>query len=264
MPDPKPKRIPRHVTVRRVADLCPYFRRVTLGGPGLAGFPANSHGSYIKLLVPKASGDGDTWVRTYTVRHHRPDAHELDLDIVLHTPAPGTSNGQDHHADGPGAAWARAAAPGDTIAISGPGNATFADPAADWYLFLGDLAAYPAICANLERLPEDARGTVLIETPGPLECLPPREHFDIRWVAPADDPTESALAAAARALPWRDGRAFVWAAAEFDLMKQLRHHFKRERGLTSKDLYISSYWKRGLQEEAHKLVKREDAEANPI
>lgn len=266
MPDPKPKRIPRNVTVRRVADLGPHFRRVTLGGPELAGFPDDSHGSYIKLLIPKAtppetqavgadSSEAEHFVRTYTVRHHRPGDLELDLDIVLHT------TGENTHAQpGPGAAWAASAAPGDAIALTGPGNATFADPAADWFLFLGDLSAYPAICANLERLPQDARGTVLIETPGPLEGLPPREHFDFRWVAPADDPAESALAAAARALPWREGRPFVWAAAEFDQMKQLRHHFKRERRLTSNDLYISSYWKQGLPEEAHKQVKRADAE----
>jgi NADPH-dependent ferric siderophore reductase len=129
MPDPKPKRVPRNVTVRRVADLGPHFRRITLGGPELAGFPADSHGSYIKLLIPKppppppapeaeaggaahksaadagtASG-GEHFVRTYTIRHHRPDANELDLDIVLH------AAGENTYADGPGAAWARAARP---------------------------------------------------------------------------------------------------------------------------------------------------------
>lgn len=69
-----------------------------------------------------------------------------------------------------------------------------------------------------------------------------------------------APAAAARAVHWCEGRPFVWAAAESDPMKQLRHPFKRERRLSSKDLYISSDWKQGLLEDAHKQVKRADAE----
>lgn len=102
---------------------------------------------------------------------------------------------------------------------------------------------------------------MLIESPDPLPGLPDCEHFDTRWITPSPDASgEPALLRAARGVPWPDGRPFVWAAAEFDLMKQLRHHFKRERRLTSQDLYISSYWKQGLPEEAHKQVKRADAE----
>ncbi|MFI4861690.1 MAG: siderophore-interacting protein [Phycisphaerales bacterium JB063] len=261
MPTNKPKRTPRPLTVLRTAALGRHLRRITLGGPGLDGFPEESAGSYIKLLLPKPSDastgmdEGEYFIRTYTVRHHRPEAHELDIDVVLHSHA--------ESQPGPGAVWANNAAPGDPIAISGPGNATFADPTADWFLFAGDLSAYPAICANIERLPQDVRGVAIIETPDPLTDLPKREHLSVQWVAPVDRHKESALVSAVRAVPWQAGRGYVWAAAEFDQMKALRRYFKKECGLGSQDLYISSYWKQGLREEDHKQVKREDAQANP-
>jgi len=44
-------------------------------------------------------------------------------------------------------------------------------------------------------------------------------------------------------------------------MQALRAYLRDERGLGPDRLYISSYWKSGLTEEAHKLAKREDAEA---
>ena len=43
-------------------------------------------------------------------------------------------------------------------------------------------------------------------------------------------------------------------------MKALRSLLRDERGLGPDQLYISSYWKSGLTEDAHKVVKREDAQ----
>ena len=70
---------------------------------------------------------------------------------------------------------------------------------------------------------------------------------------------DSPLHEAIRQLPWLDGEVAVWAASEFKTMKRNRHYFREERGVEKSHLYVSSYWKRGLQEEEHKVVKREDA-----
>jgi NADPH-dependent ferric siderophore reductase len=42
-------------------------------------------------------------------------------------------------------------------------------------------------------------------------------------------------------------------------MKELRSYFREERGLGKDDLYISSYWKLGMNEDNHKVIKSEDA-----
>ena len=47
---------------------------------------------------------------------------------------------------------------------------------------------------------------------------------------------------------------------EFEAMKLARQYFKEELNFEKHRLYVSSYWKRGLNEEQHKDIKRVDAE----
>ncbi len=229
------------------------MRRITIGGPALSDFPPNAAGSYVKLLIPKPEGDGHTYVRTYTIRHYRPEANEIDLDIVLH----------GDFAAGPGTLWAANAGPGDPVAINGPGAGTMVDRTADWFFLVGDLTAVPAISANLECLDSNVRGYVVIEVPDLPQRpqLPRRDGIAVVWATPGESTGGyPPLIGAARSVRWLKGRPFVWAACDFDQMKDLRQYFKRERGLSSKDLYISSYWKKGVQEEQHKAIKRADAD----
>jgi NADPH-dependent ferric siderophore reductase len=44
-------------------------------------------------------------------------------------------------------------------------------------------------------------------------------------------------------------------------MRELRTYLREERTLVTAELYISSYWKSGASEDAHKVIKRDDAEA---
>ncbi|WP_295798323.1 SIP domain-containing protein [uncultured Microbulbifer sp.] len=55
-----------------------------------------------------------------------------------------------------------------------------------------------------------------------------------------------------------EGNPSVWCACEFTTMRHLRRYFRKEREVDAKLGYISSYWKHGLSEEQHKIVKRED------
>jgi NADPH-dependent ferric siderophore reductase len=43
-------------------------------------------------------------------------------------------------------------------------------------------------------------------------------------------------------------------------MKALRDFFKKEKNISKENLYISSYWKLGINEDEHKIEKRNDAE----
>lgn len=238
---------PRRFTVMAKTMLTPHMLRVTLGGEAMQSFPPDQAGAYIKLRL--TGEDGGIVLRTYTVRAQRTDG--IDVDLVLHADG------------GPAAQWAIHARPGDTIEIGGPGPRKRVDESADWFLLAGDMTALPAISDNLEHLPAHARGHAVIEVLSEAEIQPldKPEGIKLHWVI-NEHPGENSdvLPDAVRAIDWEDGRPAVWAACEFSAMRQLRQYFKTEREVAKSDLYVSSYWKLGLNEERHKTAKQEDAE----
>ena len=240
---------PRELDVIGKKNVTPNMLRITLGGAGLAGFPENQTSAYIKLRLPDAQSGRDV-VRTYTVRTHNPDT--IDVDFALHEDC------------GPATLWALNAQPGDTITVGGPGPRKLVHEGADWYLLVGDMTALPAISGNLELMPETARGTAVIEVmnEADIQDLQKPPHLNIEWVVnPHPGHNSDLLVERVKNLPWQDGNPSVWAACEFSSMRKLRDYFRGERGLDNTNLYISSYWKAGSNEDNHKIAKREDATA---
>ena len=47
--------------------------------------------------------------------------------------------------------------------MDGPGPTKLVDNESDWFLLAGDVAGLPALCCNLEQLPQDAQGYAVIE-----------------------------------------------------------------------------------------------------
>ena len=45
-------------------------------------------------------------------------------------------------------------------------------------------------------------------------------------------------------------------------MRALRRYFREERDVARGSLYVSSYWKQGVSEDQHKIVKQQDAAAS--
>lgn len=245
-----PKSTPRTLTVIRSHQLTPNMKRITLGGAELEGFPADQESAYIKLQIPADNGESQL-TRTYTVRHHRDELNEIDVDFMVH----GDS--------GPASAWATRAQPGDLITIAGPGGKKLLDFSADWLVLVGDMTALPAISVNLEQLPAHARGYAVIEIlhESDMQAFGTPETFEIHWVTnPAQEKENTHLLDKLKQLPWLEGTPSIWAACEFNTMRALRHYFKHERNVDKQSVYVSSYWKRGLSEEEHKKVKRTDAE----
>jgi len=240
---------PRELDVIGKRRVTPNMLRVTLGGAGLAGFPEDQTSAYIKLRLPDAASGRDV-VRTYTVRTHH--AETIDVDFALHEEC------------GPATSWAMNAKAGDTVMVGGPGPRKLVHDNADWYLLVGDMTALPAISSNLELLPDTARGTAVIEVidQADIQDLKKPPHLAIEWVInPRPGHDSDLLVERVRSLPWRDGNPSVWAACEFSSMRRLREYFRGERGVDSSNLYISSYWKAGSNEDNHKIAKREDASA---
>ncbi|NNK46546.1 MAG: SIP domain-containing protein, partial [Altererythrobacter sp.] len=69
------------------------------------------------------------------------------------------------------------------------------------------------------------------------------------------------LSSALRAHELPRGTIAGWAACEFSAMRELRTLLRDEMGLGSSSLYISSYWKLGINEAEHKQVKSDDTKA---
>ncbi|SIM60929.1 siderophore-interacting protein [Micromonospora cremea] len=287
------------VEVRAVRRLSPSFIRVTFTGPDLDRFADNGYDQRIKLALPLPGRrgvhlpEGPDWyakwralpehlrnpVRTYTVRAVRPHLAEVDVDLVLHGDG------------GPATRWARRVSAGDEIAILGPdagydgdhGGIEFRPSSAANLLLAGDETAVPAISGICERLPRDARGTVVLEVPDVDDVLPlvapPR--VEVRWLARHAGAHGSrlvpAVAAAAGELLGGDATEaaqpvadvdvdteilwevpdtvppvplYAWLAGEAGVIRALRRHLVAERGLDRRAVAFMGYWRLGRADPA--------------
>lgn len=251
----------REVEVKRVSDVTPGMRRITLGGRQLRAFTsANglsqptfdspSFDDEIRLLFPypgenepvlpmQAEGHLD-WPkeprplsRVYTVRRWNATTGELDVDFVKHGVGVATT-------------WAYRAEPGDRIHFFGP-NVSRALPSAEWLLVAGDDTALPAIARLLEELPTNARAQVFIEVAESAHRQELRElpGVEVTWLVRHDlaPGTTSLLLDAVRAADWWEGSVFAWLAGEQSAVRDLRRHLVEECGLPKVDIEFQGYWK---------------------
>ncbi|MEU2224536.1 siderophore-interacting protein [Streptomyces sp. NPDC018347] len=261
-PGRKPRK-PHTAQVVRTERLTPHMQRVVLGGPGLAGFAADTcTDHYVKLLFGapgttypepfdleriRAEFPREQWpvTRTYTVRDWDPERHELTLDFVIHGD------------DGLAGPWAARARPGETVRFLGPGGAYAPDPAADWHLLAGDESALPAIARALETLPAGARAHVFVEVSGPEEEQKIDAGVRVVWLHRGDRPVGAALLEAVRGLEFPPGRPHVFVHGEAGFVKELRRLLRVERQIPREDLSISGYWRQGHNEDGWQASKRE-------
>jgi NADPH-dependent ferric siderophore reductase len=238
--------------------------RITVGGPAMANFPGGGGDQHVVLYFYDAGielpepltltsarvffSTARPQMRSYTVRRHDPDSHEIDLDFVLH----GGEGGVGHDG-GPGSAWAARARQGDWLIVVGPSPAHQADPLVRRQLLVGDETALPAIAALLAELPDTATAQVVIEVADAAEEQPLTSRADTRitWLhrngAPAGR-TERLLAAV-HALDLRGcgdvGDLNVWGAGERAVMLALRGHLLDECGLARGQVRTTPYWRLG-------------------
>ncbi|MFE6775875.1 siderophore-interacting protein [Streptomyces sp. NPDC057702] len=237
--------------VRQVRRITPRMTRITFGGDDLSAFLSNGTDQHVALyfyephvelprpFTTEAARDllsvARPRLRRYTIRDHRPERAEVDMDFVLH--------GSDQLASG----WAETVAPGDESIWFGPSPAYPLDPEAPWYLFLGDETALPAIAVTLAALPATARARVLIEVADAQEQqpLPTVADVDVTWLHRDGRPAGEALHAAALATTLPPGAGRVWGAAERGVVKSLRGHYVRTLGMDRAHTHLTAYWTRG-------------------
>ncbi len=266
----RPARPPRPqvvLEVQRTAWITPHMVRVTLGGPGFAGFqPSQATDMHVKLIFVRPElgieppydlpalreaidPDDRPVLRTYTIRSVDAAAGTLDIDFVVHG---------DEGLAGP---WAANARPGDRLAFMGPGGGYRPDPTADWHLLAGDESALPAIAAALEALPADAVGVALIEAGDESDrlALTAPAGVELQWVLRDGRPAGTAttlLADTIAGLPWPEGRVQVFIHGEREAVKAIRDVLKPHE-IDRSMLSLSGYWAFGRSEDRFQAEKRE-------
>ncbi|GAB5446167.1 siderophore-interacting protein [Gymnodinialimonas sp.] len=268
MTPPKPaaqKRITCVLEVVTSRYVTPNMIRVTLKGAEMADIPASIAGGHCKIMVPAvgqtaedlgrqmADGPKPT-TRTYTIRHARPEACEIDIDFVAHGDT--TADG------GPASAWAAHAKPGDFLGFAGPGQPKLTDMGADFYLIAADMSALPVAAAGLEALPKDAKGIAFFEVLSEADRQPidAPEGIAQHWLIHDDAEVEATQAVdRIKALTLPKGRIKTLVAGETGVIRKLRLHLRGDRALPRGDVYASGYWRIGLAEDEHQKVKNAEA-----
>jgi NADPH-dependent ferric siderophore reductase len=238
----------RLLTVRQVERITPAMARITLGGD-LAGFNSASYDDHVKVFfplpgdtaptLPEPAQDGAARSpgRDYTPRRYDAGRSELIIDFALHDAGPATD-------------WASQAAPGQQLAVGGPRGSFVVTDDFDWYLFVGDETALPAIGRRLEELRDGTRAIVVAAVTGPEEqqAFKSRAKVETVWVhrplSRAEDPAPLLDAVRALKLP-QSGDGYCWAAGESQTAKLLRQHLVAERGFDKAWVKAAGYWKRG-------------------
>ncbi|NRA31381.1 MAG: siderophore-interacting protein [Parvularculaceae bacterium] len=244
--------------VTQVQSLTPHMIRVTLRSEMIRDFSPHAAGGHFKMIVPAqgetpaafedmiSGGKFKSEMRTYTIRHVRPERQEIDVDIVTHG---------DLGRVGP---WAQRTQAGDTIAISRCGSPKLITHGMTRILAAADMTGFPALAAGLETLGGNVRVDAYVGIPTADDKQPVDlpDGVSINWIVDPDvNGRKQQLIEAMRYADKPDERTSIFVAAEFTTVGALRRHFRDEIHVPKERLYISSYWKSGLDEPSHKMAK---------
>ncbi len=231
-----PNRVLHPAEVVRVAALAPHMARITVQAEALRTMPIELPGQWLKVFFPREPGSR-AHGRAYTIRAFDAAAGLVDMDFVLH----GTQSRAS--------AWATQARPGEVLEVAGPREGYRIDPLAADHLLVGDSTALPAIAAILEALPPDATPHVFLELTDDAEAalVPahPKAKLEIHITSQAlSGTTGQVLQAVKRSRLPATLQAFV--AGEATMMRAVRTHLLKERGIEPSSVDASGYWRVGV------------------
>jgi NADPH-dependent ferric siderophore reductase len=248
---------PKQLTVVHSEQVTENMQRIVLHSDSLVDFPQDCAGNYIKLLFNNSGGtdlsmlaeDQHPIKRTYSIRRFSPSLRTIEIDFVRHS--------NENLQCGFASRWAINVNLGETINIYGPGTMNAIVTDTDWFFMVADMTALPALSAQVSKLPQNAKGYAVIKvlTTKDIQPLETPANLHVIWLT-----KEQSLAKKVQSLPWLAGTVSVWSACEFDSMRVLRDYFRNEKDVQRENIYISSYWKQGVTEDGHKIIKRQDAQ----
>lgn len=251
----RPKRIGARVfaaTVTATRQLTPHMRRLTVHAPEFADYTPAGPDEYLGLLMPRDAqtpltlpGDDGTEniraavaaipedlrpdLRWYTLRAHRPESAEIDIDFVVHGD------------EGPGTRFARRAEAGSVLGVR-ECTALYAPlPGARTRVIAGDESAIPAIARILETT-DAGSSHVFIEIGDAAE----RQDLpgDVHWVMREGQRPGIRLEEAVRTADLPAEIDYAWVCGERLGVQEIRRHLV-DRGVDKDRITFSGYWRLG-------------------
>lgn len=225
-------------TVERVEPIARRMLRIVIAAAALRS-SAFLPGQQVRVCVAGTAGRlgplGIT-LRTYSVWEHSGDGLEL---CVL------------DHGDGPGSAWARTLAAGDTVRFCAPKGGFTLRPAKR-HVFVGEETASVAFGAMLRALPADAEIQGVVETDSPQDDLPlPRGDRLVRlYRNGAAAHSSRPLADAVAALDLNRDQAVAYVAGEVRTCQDVRRLLVETHGFDRRSVVVKPFWtpgKRGME-----------------
>lgn len=270
------KKIPKQLKVVASYAISPHMQRLEFTTDDIQYFAADSAGQYLKLMFTPSGGtdlsllapEQKPALRTYTIADIDVNQKRLAIDFVLHQHKADLSAelGGDQGAEplaeqgGYGQHFAEQATIGDTISVRGPGAIAPINLDGDWLLCVADMTSLPALRVAIKTLPTQMRGYVIVELLAEAD-----KGLLADWVLPENMQLlvwlrheTGSLAGKVMSLTWLAGKPTVWCACEFSDMKAIRRYVTDFQQGVHDDCYFSSYWKSGVTEDGHKLLKQQD------
>ena len=234
-------RTARFISSERIS---PNFLRLTLSCETVSDLLEG--GMHFRLAIPP-KGRAPVWPRldasgrtiwpkgedalhrpAYTFVEVDPDKGRFSFDLYLHDGGLATT-------------WAASARPGEEVGVAGPGGGT--PPPGDFLLIAGDETALPAIRRIVETSPADRCGQVFVELGDPADRVPiaAPAGIAVTWLTRGEGISlwDAILSVA---FPAAGESRFVWIAAERDVARRARLHFRDGVGVPLEETYISAYW----------------------
>ncbi|MDR2224271.1 MAG: siderophore-interacting protein [Flavobacteriaceae bacterium] len=261
-------------TLKNREYITPHYIRITLSGNDVSDFSQTTIGVNNKIFIapegceevhlPEFDYEKGAWkpmdeaikpyVRTYTHRGIDLEKNELYIDFVAHGD------------EGPASNWAINAEIGDSLGVAMGCDPSELYPDAAWYLLVGDGTAIPVLGAILETLPAVARVNAVIEVESAedIQELATNAQAKIEWVINPTSGQNSVLAKRAKEIieeHTAEVSKFGYVAAEFDTVKELRNHLRKDLNWTKDELYAYSYWKFGKAESASEKDRRAEKDS---
>lgn len=246
--------------VLQTKKVTPHMVRVTVAGDDLKRLPQHGFDQWFRLFLPRPDGETTNFdavpeklgmidylkfmahgdrppVRSYTVREHRPDLGEVDIDFVVHG---------DLGIAGP---WAAQASAGEQVVLLDQGKGFDLAPDATFHLLAGDESALPAILGILRDLPKDAQGLAIIEVPGPADVqdVAGPDGVEVRWLSRADSSEQAgalALAEVRSFSPDEPASLSAYLVGERTIPTEGRRHLVAA-GVPKSRITFVGYWRIG-------------------
>lgn len=216
------------MAVAAVTDLLPRMRRLTFTAEEFGRYAPAGPDECFGLLAP---GQGRTHLRWYTVRAHRRELAEIDVDVVLH-----------EHA-GPAVRWSAAASVGSTIDFRRSGASYTPPQPCSAQLLLADETALPALAAIVESLPSPDGVRAVVELPDASWTYDVGGAVAVDWRHRGSAPPGSCLADVVAGDPYP--LDYAWVCGEAAGVKAVRRALIGSWGLGRRRITFSGYWRAG-------------------